>query len=68
MLELLQCTAELVGTRCAFSATANAVKLANDIIDMLSAHQLAHTLEVAIATTQEKHLLDDVILVGRHVN
>ena len=35
---------------------------------MLSAHQLADALQVAVASAKEEHLLDDVILVGCHVD
>lgn len=34
---------------------------------MLSANQLADTLQVAIAAPQKEYLLNNVVLVGRHV-
>ncbi len=67
-LQLLECPAELVGTGGALAATAYAVEARDDVIDMLSAHQLADALQVATASAQEEDLLDDVVLVGRHVN
>ena len=36
-------------------------------VDVLSAHQLADALKVATASAEEEDLLDDVVLVGRHV-
>ena len=36
-------------------------------VDVLSAHQLADALKVATASAEEEDLLDDVMLVGRHV-
>ena len=64
---LLQCPAELVGTGGGLAATAYAVEARDDIVDVLSAHQLADALKVATASAEEEDLLDDVVLVGRHV-
>ena len=40
----------------------------NDVIDALSAHQLADALQVAVAASEEEHLLDDVVLVAGYVD
>lgn len=66
-LQLLQCPAELVGTGGGLAATAYAVEARDDVVDVLSAHQLADALKVATASAEEEDLLDDVVLVGRHV-
>jgi len=68
ILEFFKGAAELVGARGALRATADAVEPFDDIVDVLAAHQLADTLQVAVAATQEEYLLDDVVLVGRHVD
>jgi len=66
--EFLKGAAELVGAGGVLYATADAVEPFDDIIDVLAAHQLADTLQVAVAATKEEYLLDDVVLVGCHVN
>jgi len=66
--ELLEGTAELVGTRGALGAASDAIELMDDIVDALTCDQLADTLKVAVAPSEEKHLLDDIILVGSHIN
>ena len=66
--QLLQCPAELVGTRRALHAAADAVEATDDVVDLLAAHQLADALQVTVASAQEEYLLDDVVLVGCHVN
>ena len=52
----------------ALGTAADAVDLGNHIVDLLSTHQLADSLEVAITTSKEEHLLYHVILIGSHVN
>lgn len=66
--QLFQGAAELVGTGGAFRATANAVQAEDDVVNLLASHQLADALQVAVAATKEEYLLDDVVLVGSHVN
>ena len=66
--KLFQRATELVGTGRALGTAADAVELADDIIDVLSAHQLADALQIAVAATQEEHLLDDVVLIDGDVN
>ena len=68
VFQLFQSTAQLVGTRRILRAASDAVNFADDIVDVLPAHQLTDTLQVAIATTEKEDLLDDVILVCRNVN
>jgi hypothetical protein len=57
----------LVGTGRVLCTAAYAVNLADDIVDVLSAHQLAYALKVSVAAPKEEYLLNDVVLVGRHV-
>ena len=68
LLQLLQCSAQLVGTGGALGTTADAVQAGDDIVYTLASHQLTDALQVAIASTQEEHLLDDIVLVGCYVN
>ena len=67
-LQLLQCPAKLVGTGGALHTAAYAVEAGNDVVDSLSAHQLADALQVAVTATEEEYLLDDIVLVGGHVD
>ena len=63
-----QCPAELVGTRCGFIAAADAIQLANDIIDFLTCHQTTDPLQVAVATAKKGDLLDDAVVIDRDVD
>ena len=65
---MLQGAAELVGAGGAFHATADTVEFFDDIVNVLAAHQLTDTLQVAVAATKEEYLLDDVVFVGSHVD
>ena len=67
-LQLFQRTAQLVWTRGALCATSQAVEPLDNVVYLLSAHQLADTLQVAIAPSKEEHLLNDIMLVGRYVD
>ena len=68
ILQQLKGSAELVGTRGALVSTTNAVNAGDDIVDLLTTHQLADALEVAVTAAQEEDLLDDVVLVGSYVD
>ena len=68
ILEQLQCSAELVGTRGALVSTTDAVDAGDDIVDLLTTHQLADALEVAVTAAQEEDLLDDIVLIGSYVD
>ena len=59
---------ELVRTRSALRAAADAVESFDHIVDLLSAHQLAHPLQIAVTAPQEEHLLDYIILIGSHID
>ena len=65
---MLQGSTELVGTRGALLTTADAIDAGDDIVDLLATYQLADALQVAMTATQEEDLLDDVVLVGSHVD
>jgi hypothetical protein len=58
----------LVGAGGALGTAADAVDLGDYIVDLLTAYQLADALEVAIAASKEEHLLNNIVLVGSHVN
>ena len=64
---MLQSSAELIGARRVLGTAADTIKATDDVVDMLAAHQHTDALQVAVTSTQEEHLLDDVVLVGRHV-
>ena len=68
LLQLFECPTELVRTGCALCAAADAVDFPHDIIDVLTANQLADALQVAVAAAEEEYLLNDVVLVGSDVN
>ena len=68
VLQLFESAAQLIRARGALGTAADAVDLRNHIVDLLSTHQLADSLEVAITTSKEEHLLYHVILIGSHVN
>ena len=40
----------------------------NHVVNFLTSHQLADALQISITSSQEEHLLDDVVLIGCHVN
>ena len=65
---MFECTTQLVRTRCILDTTANAIQTTNHIVNLLPSHQLTDTLQVSIAATQEKYLLDNVVLIGCHIN
>ena len=60
--------AELVGAGGRLRTASDAVELADDSIDMLAANEAANALQIAMATAQEKHLLNDVVLIGSNVD
>lgn len=66
-LQLFQSPAKLIRTGSVFGATADAINTLDDIVYLLTTQQLANSLEVAIATTKEKHLLNNVVLVASHI-
>ena len=68
ILQLRQCLAELVRTRCALHATTDALQFADDIINLLTPYQRTYPLQVPVATTNEEHLLYHIILVSRHID
>jgi hypothetical protein len=67
-LEFLESAAELVWTGSPFGATADAIELMNHIVDALAPDQLADTLQVTIASSEEKDLLDNIVLISGHVD
>jgi hypothetical protein len=65
---LLQSPAQLVGATGILCSATDSVYFLDDIINLLSSHQLAYSLEIAIATSKKKHLLDDIILIASHID
>jgi len=66
--EGFQCPTELVGARCRFIAAADAIQLANDIVDFLTCHQTTDSLQVAVATAIKGDLLDDTVVIDCNVD
>ena len=64
---MLQSSAELIGARRVLGTAADTIEAADDVVDMLATHQLTDALQVTVTSAHEEHLLDDVVLVGRHV-
>jgi len=65
---LLQGPAELVWAGGVLGTAAHAVKPLDDVVNLLSAHQLTDALQIAVAASEEENLLDDVVLVSSHVD
>lgn len=61
-------TAELVRAGGRLRTASDAVELADDSIDMLAANEAADALQVAMAPAQEKHLLNDIVLIGSNID
>ena len=68
VLEFLEGATELVGTRSALGTATDTIELVDYIVDALATNQLADTLQVAIASAKEKHLLDDIVLISGYVD
>lgn len=68
IFEGFQCPAELVGTRGRFIAAADAIQLANDVIDFLTCHQTTDPLQVTVATAKKGDLLDDAVVIDCYVD
>ena len=60
--------AELVRAGGGFVAAADALQFGDYIIDFLASDEAADALQVAVAATEERDLLDDIVVVGRHVD
>ena len=67
-LQLFKSPAKLIRTRGALCATTYTVELLDDIVNALSAHKLTDSLQVTVTTSQEKHLLDHIVLIGCHID
>ena len=65
---MLECLTQLIRARCELGTATDSADTRDDIVDLLSANQLAYSLQVAIATAKEEHLLNDVVFIGCHVN
>ena len=65
---MLQGATELVWAGGEFGATADTVETTDDVVNLLTLHQQTDALQVTMTTTQEENLLNNVVLVGRHIN
>ena len=58
----------MVGAGGGFVAAADAAQFGNHVVDSLAGDETADALEVAVAAAEERDLLDDVVVVSRHVD
>ena len=65
--ELLQGAAELVGAGGAFATAVYSVEAGYHIIYLLACYQAAYSLKVAVAASQERYLLDYIVITGHYV-
>ena len=65
---MLESPAQLVGARGILDSTTDSVDTWDDIVDLLATNQLTDSLQVAIATTKEEHLLDYIVLISSNVD
>ena len=68
LFQLFQGAAELVGTGSGLVAAADSVEFADNIVNLLACYQATDTLQVAVASAKEEDLLDNVVVVGCHVD
>jgi hypothetical protein len=60
--------AQLIGARGNLISAAYSFQFVDYVVDFLSLHQSADALEVSVATAEERHILDDVVIIGCHVD
>ena len=63
ILSLLQSACQLVGARCVLVAATNALQTAYDLVAMHATHELANSLQVAMTSSKECDILDDIVVV-----
>ena len=63
MFQLFQSAAKLIWTRRGFCATAYAIQTLDDIVNLLAFHQSADALRIAVASTIEYDILDNIIVI-----
>jgi hypothetical protein len=65
---LLKGAAQLVGAGCALAAAVYAVETGYYVVYLLAGYQSANALQVAVAASQERYLLDYVVVIGHYIN
>ena len=60
--------AELVGAGGGFVTAADAAQFGDYVVDSLAGDETADTLQITVAAAEERDLLDDVVIVDRHVD
>ena len=60
--------AQLIRTRCWTTVAADVFDSFDDILGLLSDNEFRDALKVAVATTDEIALLDDIVVVESHMN
>lgn len=68
IFEGFQCPTELVGAGGGFPSASDAVEFWDDVVDFLSNDQPADALEVPVASAHEEGLLDDAVVIDRHID
>ena len=66
--EGFQCAAELVGAGGGFASAADAVEFGDDVVDLLACDQAADALEVSVASAHEEDLLNNALVIDRHID
>lgn len=65
---MLERPAQLIRARGVLDSTTDAIDTWDDIVDLLATNQLTDSLQVAIATAKEEHLLDYIVLISSNVD
>jgi hypothetical protein len=60
--------AQLIRARSNFVTAAYSFEFVYHVVDFLTCHEAADALEVAVAASEEGHVLDDVVIIGSHVD
>ena len=66
--QFFQRPAELVGTGGVIASAADAVEFLDDVVNLLAGDQPADALQVAVAAAIERDLLDDAVVINRHID
>lgn len=63
-----QCPTELIRAGGGLTSTADAIQFLDDVVDFLAGDQTADALQVAIASAHEEDLLDNAVVIDRHID
>lgn len=63
-----QCPTELIRAGGGLTSTADTVEFWDDVVDFLTGDQTADALQVAIASAHKEDLLDNAVVIDRHID